>query len=153
MRGAAITMTALMSILACTVRVPTLFAQGDDWEQVPSSASPNASADSGASSGNSDSGAAASTEDKGQTACAMVGSLAQELAKMRDAGITEQSQLDSIDQPNGRLYRLTTGNRLTAETAARLRAGIHAQIAYVYEHRELTPAQLGVQARERCGKH
>ena len=40
---------------------------------------------------------------------------------------------------------------LSADTAATLRAGIHREIAYVYEHREMTPAQLSAHARETCG--
>ena len=152
MRGAAITAAALMALLACAARPPTLLAQDGDWEQVPSSGGPNASAGNAAASDSAGNGTAAPADARDRAACATVGSLAQELAKMRDAGVSEQSQLDSIDQPNGKLHRLTTGNRLPAATAAKLRAGIHNEIAYVYEHRELTPAELSAQARERCGK-
>ncbi|HLK87623.1 MAG TPA: hypothetical protein VKT27_14050 [Candidatus Binataceae bacterium] len=152
MRGAAITAAALMALMACAARPPALLAQDDDWQQVPSSGGPNANAGNSASSDSTGGGAAAPADAQGRTACAMVGSLAQELAKMRDAGISEQAQLDSIDRPDGRLYRLTTGNRLPAATAAKLRAGIHNEIAYVYQHRELAPAALSAQARDRCSK-
>ncbi len=84
-------------------------------------------------------------------ACAMVGALVQQTAKLRDQGVTEESQLASIDKPGGKLYQLTVGNMLSADTAGTLRAGIHREIAYVYEHREMTPAQLGDRARQTCG--
>jgi hypothetical protein len=32
-----------------------------------------------------------------------------------------------------------------------VRAGIHREIDYVYVHRDMTPAQLGTQARQNCG--
>ncbi len=151
MRGAAITAAAaLMALVACAARPPMLFAQDDDWQQVPSSGGPSGNADNPAPSAGDRAPAPADARDR--TGCAMVGSLAQELAKMRDAGVGEQSQLDSIDQPDGKLYRLTAGNRLPAATAAKLRASIHGEIAYVYEHRELTPAELSARARERCGE-
>ena len=57
----------------------------------------------------------------------------------------------SIDKPGGKLYQLTIGNMLSADTAGTLRAGIHREIAYVYEHREMTPAQLGDRVRQTCG--
>jgi hypothetical protein len=141
-----------MTLMACAARPPTLLAQYDDWEQVPSSGTPNASAGNGASSDGAGIGAAAPADARDRASCATVGSFALQLAKMRDAGASEQSQLDSIDRPNGKLYRLTAGNGLPAETAAALRASIHNEIAYVYKHRELTPAQISAQARERCGK-
>jgi hypothetical protein len=40
---------------------------------------------------------------------------------------------------------------LSADTAGTLRAGIHREIAYVYEHREMTPAKLGDRVRQTCG--
>jgi hypothetical protein len=82
-------------------------------------------------------------------ACAMVGALVKQVAKMRDKGVSEESQLASVD--NGKPYQLTNGNMLSAHTATALRAGIHREIAYVYQHRELTSAQLGVRARQTCG--
>ncbi len=120
------------------------FARSDEWEQVPSESGQGAAAEG--------SGAArAPTGDKGATGCMMVGALAQQAAKQRDQGVSEQSQLASIDQPNGKLYQLTTGKTLSADTAGTLRTLIHRDIAYVYEHREMTPAQLGARARQTCG--
>ena len=94
---------------------------------------------------------AAPAGNKNAMACAMVGALVQQTAKMRDQGVSEQSQVASIDNPSGKLYQLTTGNMLSADTAGTLRAGIRREIAYVYQHREMTPAQLGDRARQSCG--
>jgi hypothetical protein len=116
----------------------------DEWEQAPSESGQGAAAGSG-SAANSPMG------NKGAMACAMVGALVKQVAKMRDKGVSEESQLASVDNPNGKLYQLTNGNMLSADTAGALRAGIHREIAYVYQHRELTPAQLGVRARQTCG--
>jgi len=140
MRVTAIAMAGLMLAL---LAVPA-FAQSDQWEQVPSDSGPGAAAEGGGT-------AKAQASDKSAMACAMVGALVQQTAKLRDRGVTEESQLASIDRPSGKLYQLTIGNMLSADTAGTLRAGIHREIAYVYEHREMTPAQLGDRARQTCG--
>jgi hypothetical protein len=120
-----------------------IFAQSDEWEQVPSESGNTAAADGGGA-------ANAPAGDKSAMACGMVGVLVQETAKMRDRGVPE-SQLASIDQPSGKLYQLTTGKMLPPDTAGVLRAGIHREIVYVYAHRDMTPAQLGARARRTCG--
>ena len=120
------------------------FAQSDEWEQVPADSGYGAATEGGGT-------ASAPVRDKSAMACAMVGALVQQTAKLREQGVTEESQLASIDKPGGKLYRLTVGNMLSADTAGTLRAGIHREIAYVYEHREMTPAQLGDRARQTCG--
>ena len=125
--------------LALALLATQAFPQSDQWEQVPS--------DSGEGGGT----ARATAGDKSAIACAMVGALVRQTAKLRDEGVTEESQLASIDKPSGKLYQLTIGNMLSADTAGTLRAGIHREIAYVYEHREMTPAQLGDRARQTCG--
>ena len=117
-------------------------AQGDDWEQVPSAP------DQGAATA---SGATTKTLNKSSMACTLVGAFVEQTAKQRDKGATQESQLASIDKPNGKLAQLTIGNMLTADTSGMLRAGLHREVAYVYEHREMTPAQLGAQARQTCG--
>ena len=120
------------------------FAQSDEWEQVPSDSGQGAATEGGGT-------ASAPARDKSAMACAMVGALVQQTAKLRDQGVTEESQLASIDKPGGKLYQLTIGNTLSSDTAGTLRAGIHREIAYVYEHREMTPAQLSDRARQTCG--
>jgi hypothetical protein len=117
-------------------------AQGDDWEQVPSAP------DQGAATA---SGATTKTLNKSSMACTLVGAFVEQTAKQRDKGATQESQLASIDKPNGKLAQLTIGNMLTADTSGMLRAGLHREVAYVYEHREMTPAQLGTHARQTCG--
>ena len=140
MRGIAIVIGGLLLAL---LAAPAL-VQSDEWEQVPSESGQGAATEGG--------GAATSLMgNKGAMACAMVGALAQQAAKMRDRGVSEESLLASVDNPNGKLFKLTNGNMLSADTAARLRAGIHREIAYVYQHRELTPAQLGARAHQNCG--
>ncbi len=114
------------------------FARSDEWEQVPSEPESGGAAE--ALAGN-----------KGRLACTLVGAFVEETAKLRDKGMTEQSQLDNIDKPNGKLSRLTVGGMLSGDTSGTLRAGIHREIAYVYAHREMTPAQLGAHARQSCG--
>lgn len=140
MRGTAIAIGGL--VLALLV-APAL-AHSDEWEQVPSESGQGAATEGG-------SAAKAPMGNKGAMACGMVGALVQQAAKMRDQGVSEESQLASVDNPNGELYQLTIGNMLSADTAGTLRAGIHREIAYVYQHRELTPAQLGARARQTCG--
>jgi hypothetical protein len=140
MRGTAI---AIAGLIVALVAMPALVAS-DEWEQVPSDSGQGAASEGARE-------VKAPAEDKGAMACTLVGALVQQTAKLRDQGVTEQSQLASIDNPNGKLYRLTVGNTLSADTAGSLRAGIHREIAYVYEHREMTPAQLGARARETCG--
>jgi hypothetical protein len=130
--------------LALALLAAQAFAQNDDWEQVPSDSGQSATTEGGGA-------AKAPAGDKSAMACAMVGALVQQAAKLRDRGVTEESQLASIDKPSGKLYQLTIGNMLSADTAGTLRAGIHREIAYVYEHREMTPAQLGDRARQTCG--
>ena len=140
MRGIAIVIAGLaLALLAAQV-----FAQDDEWEQVPSESGRGAATEGGAA-------AKAPMEDKGAMACTMVGALVQQVAKLRDQGVSEESQFASIEKPSGKLYQLTIGNMLSADTAGTLRAGIHREIAYVYEHREMTPAQLGDRARQTCG--
>jgi hypothetical protein len=130
--------------LAMTLLAAPALVRSDQWEQVPS--------DSGQGSATEGVGTAKTPPgDKSAMACAMVGALVQQTAKLRDQGVTEESQLSSIDTPSGKLYQLTIGNMLSADTAGTLRAGIHREIAYVYEHREMTPAQLGDRARQTCG--
>jgi hypothetical protein len=121
--------------------VPAL-ARGDDWEQVPSVS------DRGAPTA---SGATTEPLNKSSMACALVGAFVEQTAKQRDKGATQESQLASIDNPNGKLAQLTIGNMLTADTSGMLRAGLHREVAYVYAHREMTPAQLGAHARQTCG--
>lgn len=140
MRGKAIVVAGL----ALTLLVAQVFAQSDQWEQVPSQSGQGAATEGG-------SAAKTPMEDKSAMACTLVGALVQEVAKLRDQGVSEESQLASIDKPSGKLYQLTIGNMLAADTAGTLRAGIHREIAYVYEHREMTPAQLGDRARQTCG--
>ena len=118
--------------------------RSDEWEQVPSESGQGAATEGGGA-------AKALAGDKGAMACTLVGAFVQQTAKLRDQGVTEESQLASIDKPNGKLYQLTIGKMLSADTAGTLRAGIHREIAYVYEHREMTPAQLGARARQTCG--
>ena len=120
------------------------FAQSDDWEQVPSQTdheTPVGSPGAGAST----------TGSKAAMACALVGAMVRQIAIFRDKGISEESQLASIDNPSGKLYQLTIGNMLAADTAGSLRSGIRNEIAYVYQHREMTAAQLGEHARVTCG--
>jgi hypothetical protein len=118
------------------------FARGDDWERVPSAP------DQGAATA---SGAATKALNKSSMACTLVGAFVEQTAKQRDKGATQESQLASIDKPNGKLAQLTIGNMLTADTSGMLRAGLHREVAYVYEHREMRPAQLGAHARQTCG--
>jgi len=117
--------------------------RSDEWEQVPAEPGPAASGK------NSPEGAPANV--KAATGCMMVGAFAQEAARLRDSGVTEDSQLASIDKPGGRLYRLTESASLSAAARSAVRAGIHREIAYVYEHRELSPAQVAAHARSTCG--
>ena len=130
--------------LALALLAAPAFAQNDEWEQVPSDSGQGGATEGGGT-------AKASAGDKSAMACAMVGALVRQTAKLRDQGVTEESQLASIDKPGGKLYQLTIGNMLSADTAGTLRAGIHREIAYVYEHREMTPAQLSDRARQTCG--
>jgi hypothetical protein len=140
MRATAIAIGGLMLALLAM----QAFAQSGEWERVPSESSP------GAASGGSVA-ANAPAENRGAMACSFVATLVQQMAKLRDQGVTEEAQLASIDKPGGKLYRLTVGGMLSADTAGTLRAGIHREIVYVYEHREMTPTQLGAHARETCG--
>ncbi|HVB82879.1 MAG TPA: hypothetical protein VNE82_23380 [Candidatus Binataceae bacterium] len=140
MRGTAIAIGGLLLVLLAA----SALAQSDGWERVPSESGHGAATEGGGV-------AKALSGDKGAMACMMVGALVQQAAKLRDRGVTEESQLASIDQPNGKLHQLTVGKMLSADTAGALRAGIHREIAYVYEHREMTPAQLGARARQTCG--
>lgn len=144
MRGIAIVIAGLaLALLAAQV-----FAQDDEWQQVPSEPARGAATEGGTAGGTA---AKAPMKDKGAMACTMVGALVQQVAKLRDQGVSEESQFASIDKPGGKLYQLTIGNMLSADTAGTLRAGIHREIAYVYEHREMKPAQLGDRARQTCG--
>jgi hypothetical protein len=140
MRGTAI---AIGGLVLALLAAPAL-VRSDEWEQVPSESGQGAATEGGGAT-------TAPMGNKGAMACAMVGALVQQAAKMRDKGVSEESQLASVDNPNGKLYQLTVGNMLSADTAGTLRAGIHREIAYVYQHRELTPAQLGTRARQTCG--
>jgi hypothetical protein len=129
--------------LALLVRPASL--RCDEWERVPSDSGVGAPATDGGQA------AAAPAGNNGATACTMVGALVKQAAKMRDQGVSEDSQVASIDNPNGKLYQLTNGHMLSADTADALRSGIRREIVYVYAHRELTPAQLGARARQTCG--
>jgi hypothetical protein len=140
MRGTSILIGGLMLALLAA----PAFAQSDEWEQVPSEPGQGAAAGGGVA-------AKSPAEGKGAMACSLVAALVRRAAKLRDQGVTEDGQLASIDKPGGRLHQLTVGGMLSAGTAGALRAGIHREIAYVYEHREMTPAQLGTRARETCG--
>ena len=137
------TAIAVAGLVLALLAAPA-FVRSDEWEQVPSESSPGAAPESGGAP-------TASMGSKGPMACAMVGALVKQAAKMRDKGVSEESQLASVDNPKGKLYQLTVGNMLPADTAAALRAGIHREISYVYQHRELTPAQLGARAHQTCG--
>jgi hypothetical protein len=136
--------TIAIGVLVLALLAAPALVRSDEWEQVPSESGHSAATESGGA-------ATAPMGSKGAMACAMVGALVQQAAKMRERGVSEQSQLASVDNPNGKVYQLTIGNMLSADTAAMLRAGIHREIVYVYQHRELTPAQLGARARQTCG--
>lgn len=127
-------MLALLAALA--------FAQDDDWVRVPSSPS------QGAVSGGGDAANAPAGGNE-SPACAMAAAFVEKTAKLRDKGVTKQSQLDSIDNPNGKPSGLA-GGKPSADIGA-LRAGLHSEVEYVYQHREMTPAALGAQARKSCG--
>jgi hypothetical protein len=134
MRGTAIVIAGLaLALLAASA-----FAQSDDWEQVPSESGHGAAS-------------ALVAKNKGGMACTLVATMVEQAAKLRDTGVTEESQLANVDSPNGTLSQLSIGSVLSADSAGTLRAGIHRQIDYVYEHREMTPAQLGTRARQTCG--
>ena len=106
MRGAMIVLGAFVLVL---LAAPT-FLHGDEWEQVPSDSGHGLVPD--ASAGN-----------QSAMACGLVGTLVKQTAKMRDQGVSEESQLASVDNPKGKLYQLTNGSMLSADTAATLRAG------------------------------
>jgi hypothetical protein len=140
MRGSAIVIGGLILALLAAPG----FVRSDEWERVPTVPGQGAETDGGVA-------VKPPADDRGAMACSLVAALVQRMAKLRDQGVTEDSQLASIDKPGGRLYQLTVGGMLSADTAGTLRAGIHREIAYVYEHREMTPTQLGAHARETCG--
>jgi hypothetical protein len=129
-------MLALLAALA--------FAQSDEWEQVPSEPNQSAAPEGGVA-------VKPSAGGKGAMVCSLVAALAERMAKLRDQGVTKDAQLANVDKPGGKLYELTVSGMLPPATAGALRAGIDREIVYVYEHREMTPAQLGAQARETCG--
>jgi hypothetical protein len=132
-----------IAVLMVSLLSAAAVAQNDEWEQVPAEPGP-------AETGKINIPGPSGTPDAG-TGCGMVGAFAQEAAKLRDAGVSEETQLASIDKPGGKLYRLTERAALSADTRSEVRAAIHSEIAYVYKHREMTPAQLGTQARANCG--
>ena len=132
-----------IAVLIFSVISASALAQSDEWEQVPSE-----SAQVAANKNNTD---GASIGAKAGMACTMVGAFAQEAAKLRDKGVSEKSQLASIDEPGGKLYQLTVGASLSPAAGSAVRAGLRREIAYVYEHREMTSAQLAAQARKSCG--
>jgi len=134
MRGAAI----IICGLALALPAMRASAQSDDWERVPPPAS-QSTAD------------APATKSGGVIACTLIANFVEQAAKLRDAGATEESQLADIDNPSGSLSQLSTGGKQSANTLDALRKQIHRLIDYVYEHRELTPAQIATRARRSCG--
>src|SRR5262245_31823647 len=93
MRG---TTVATVGLVLALLAAPAL-VHSDEWEQAPSESGQGAAAGSG-SAANSPMG------NKDAMACAMVGALVKQVAKMRDKGVSEESQLASVDNPNGKLY-------------------------------------------------
>ncbi len=124
-------------------------ARGQDWEQVPSEAA-TAAPEAPASDNGVLKELLAPTAVKANTGCKLVGQFAEETAKARDKGSSEASQLKTVDDPHGTLYKLAAANRLPDGAANTVSATLHSEIVYVYVHPEMTPAQLKAHWRQVC---
>jgi hypothetical protein len=131
-------------VLAMLAVAPAL-AQNGDWEQVPSEPAPNAPPDAAGALGGM-----LGNAPQANLGCELVGRFVQDAAEARDKGASEQSQLRTVDDRNGTLYKLAASSRLPAGTAETLGATMHREIAYAYAHRELTPAQLKAHFEQEC---
>jgi hypothetical protein len=124
-------------------------AQDEGWEQVPSE--PAAGAPALSATGSSLlKGLLATAPGKTDVGCKLVAQFAAETAKARDKGVSEESQLKTVDDPHGTLFKLASSNRLPSGTSSTMSATLHSEIVYVYEHREMTPAQLSAYWRQVC---
>jgi hypothetical protein len=116
-------------------------AQGGDWQRVPSAPQGTAGAAGGmfgSFGGNSHLG------------CTLIARLAEDAAKARDKGISEQSQLKIVDDPNGTFQTLAAASRLPGSTTQALSATIRREVSYVYAHPEMTPAQVQTHIEQEC---
>lgn len=127
------------------------FAQGDDWVRVPSPPPPRASRNPPASAGVGAPGAtsAPAPAPVGQ-GCEIAGRLAEQTAEARDKGASSESQLEVLDDPDGVFHRIADAARRAGDTAGMVNASFHREVAYVYAHREMTPAQLKAYWEQAC---
>lgn len=143
MRGRVMALAVCLLMLSV---VPHL-ARADGWEQVPSGQGAHARAGIGSSVL---SGMAASLRGRKKLGCGLAGKFAEDTAKLRDKGVSEQAQLNKIDDPHGTFGKLASASRLTGDTAAALRTTLHRAVVYVYSHPDMTPAQLRSHWQQSC---
>lgn len=116
-------------------------AQGGDWQRVPSGL-PSMSGALG--------GMLGSFGHKSNLECTLAARLAEDAAKARDKGVSEQTQLKTVDDPHGTFQTIAAASHLPAGTTRALSAMIDGEIAYVYAHRDMTPGQLESHFRDAC---
>jgi hypothetical protein len=136
-------------LLAMFVAAPAL-AQGGDWQRVPPAAEPGAMPNLPAGTAGALGGMLGNWVGKSSLGCELIGRLADEAAKARDKGVSEQSQLKTVDDSNGKLHTLAAASHLPAGATQALGVAIDNEIAYVYAHREMTPAQLQAHFENEC---
>ncbi len=136
-------------LLAMLAAAPAL-AQGDDWEQVPSAPAPGAIPNAPPGAAGALGGILGRSAGKANLGCELMGRMAEAAAKARDKGASERSQLKTVDDPNGTLYKLAAARKLPSGTTDSLSAMMHREIAYAYAHREMTPAQLKSHFEQQC---
>lgn len=133
--------TAIAGFLLLMLGAAVALAQSGDWQRVPS-ALPSMSGALG--------GMLGKFGGKSNIECTLVARLAEDAAKARDKGVSEQTQLKTVDDPHSTFQTIAAASHLPAGTTQALSAMIHGEIAYVYAHREMTPGQLESHFRDTC---
>ena len=121
----------IAAFVAAFILVPTL-SRAEDWEQVPSGREP---------------GNQMITPAQRGKVCEAVGMFANIAATLRDQGVTEERQLARMDSG---LSISATANHLPPQLVGPLGGVLRSEVAYVYQHREMTPDQVKAHWTDLC---
>ena len=121
----------IAAFIAALMLLPTL-SRAEDWEQVPSGRDP---------------GSQRITPAQRGKVCEAVGIFANVAATLRDQGVTEERELARMDSG----LNISAGaNHLPPQLAGPLGGVLRSEVAYVYQHREMTPDQVKAHWTSEC---
>ncbi len=121
----------IAAFVASCILVPTL-SRAEDWEQLPSGREP---------------GSRMITPAQRGEVCEAVGMFANVAATLRDQGVTQERQLERMESA---LPLSAAENHLPPQFVGPLGGVLRSELAYVYQHRDMTPDQVKAYWTGKC---